>query len=162
MSAGKKKSKLMCMTTECKSFSWKFNRNCNEWRPHVSCGFKDLSEVVKEKNEKCAERINWFLNKIGDREQSDLWFGTPNYHQVEPEDEGDQQGNAMDTQVGGGHYKDMAIQPTEYNQKNNLGWCEGNIVKYASRHQHKNGLEDVKKIKHYAEMLAFLAYGEEI
>jgi hypothetical protein len=68
----------------------------------------------------------------------------------------------LNTQVGGGHYKDMAIQPTEYNQKNEVNWCEGNIIKYASRHHIKNGLEDVKKIKHYAELLAWIVYEEKI
>ena len=35
---------------------------------------------------------------------------------------------ATDKQIGGDHYKKMAIQPTEYIMKNKLGWCEGNIV----------------------------------
>ena len=48
--------------------------------------------------------------------------------------------SAFDTQEGGNHYKDMEIQPTEYNQRNKLGWCEGNIIKYVSRHKNKNGL----------------------
>jgi len=58
-----------------------------------------------------------------------------------------------DIQVGGQHYKDMAIQPTEYITKNKLGFIEGNIVKYISRWRYKNGLEDLKKIKHYVDLL---------
>lgn len=69
--------------------------------------------------------------------------------------------DALSTQVGGSHYKKMAIQPTEYSQKNKLNWCEGNIVKYASRHGSKNGAEDVRKIIHYAELLLLLDYGEK-
>lgn len=67
---------------------------------------------------------------------------------------------ALDTQVGGGHYKCMAIQPVEYILKNGLGYCEGNIVKYASRHKSKGGVEDVRKIIHYAQLLIELEYPE--
>lgn len=60
---------------------------------------------------------------------------------------------ALDTQVGGGHYKDMKIQPIEYTLGNNLGFCEGNVIKYISRYKNKNGIEDLKKAKHYIELL---------
>jgi len=70
--------------------------------------------------------------------------------------------DALSTQVGGNHYKDMAIQPTEYCQKNKLNTCESNIIKYASRHMNKGGIEDVKKIIHYARLLAKLDYGVEL
>ena len=69
---------------------------------------------------------------------------------------------ALGDQVGGNHYKDMAIQPTEYCQKNKLNTCESNIIKYASRHMNKGGIEDVKKIIHYARLLAKLDYGVEL
>lgn len=66
--------------------------------------------------------------------------------------------SAFESQVGGDHYKKCVIQPTEYNVKNNLGFCEGNIVKYITRHQDKNGAEDIKKIIHYCELLLELKY----
>lgn len=69
---------------------------------------------------------------------------------------------ALDVQVGGNHYKDMAIQPIEFTHKNNLNFCQGNIIKYATRYKAKNGVEDLKKVKHYAELLAQLEYGETI
>lgn len=62
-------------------------------------------------------------------------------------------------QVGGDHYKTMKIQPIEYILANDLGFCEANIVKYISRYKQKNGVQDVKKVIHYAEML--LAHLEE-
>jgi hypothetical protein len=61
--------------------------------------------------------------------------------------------SALDKQVGGSHYKDMAIQPIEYIHKNGLGFCEGNIVKYITRWKTKNGIEDLRKVIHYAELL---------
>lgn len=56
-------------------------------------------------------------------------------------------------QVGGGHYKEMSIQPVEFILANNLGFCEGNIVKYVSRWKAKNGIEDLKKARHYLDLL---------
>ena len=60
---------------------------------------------------------------------------------------------ALETQVGGDHYKDMQIQPIEYILKNNLGYCEANVVKYISRWQSKNGIEDLRKARHYIDLL---------
>jgi hypothetical protein len=56
-------------------------------------------------------------------------------------------------QVGGDHYKAMEIQPLEYIVKNDIGYLEGNVIKYVSRYQAKNGLEDLKKAKHYLNIL---------
>lgn len=60
---------------------------------------------------------------------------------------------AINEQIGGTHYRDKAIQPIEYILANDLGFCEGNVVKYVSRYKDKNGLEDLKKAKHYLEFL---------
>jgi hypothetical protein len=61
--------------------------------------------------------------------------------------------SALNKQVGGGHYKDKAIQPIIYIHANNLGFCEGNVVKYITRWREKNGLADLEKAKHYIELL---------
>jgi hypothetical protein len=61
--------------------------------------------------------------------------------------------NALDKQTGGNHYKDMAIQPAEYAEKNGLSLLEGNIVKYVSRWKKKGGLTDLQKIIHCAELI---------
>ena len=61
--------------------------------------------------------------------------------------------SAHKKQVGGDHYKRMAIQPSHYIVKNKLGWYEGNIVKYITRHSIKGGKQDVEKVIHYAELL---------
>lgn len=67
--------------------------------------------------------------------------------------------NALDVQVGGSHYKDCAIQPIEYIHANNLGFSEGNVVKYITRHRQKNGADDVRKVIHYCQLLLELEYG---
>lgn len=59
----------------------------------------------------------------------------------------------LNTQVGGGHYKCMAIQPVEYIHANQIPFIEGCIIKYATRWRNKNGIEDLKKIIHFTELL---------
>ena len=61
--------------------------------------------------------------------------------------------NALETQVGGDHYKTKAIQPVEYIHANGLGFCEGNVVKYVSRWREKNGVKDLEKARHYLDIL---------
>lgn len=60
---------------------------------------------------------------------------------------------ALERQVGGFHYKDMVIQPIEFILANELNFCEGNIIKYTCRYKQKGGIEDIKKVIHYAEIL---------
>ena len=69
--------------------------------------------------------------------------------------------NPLIAQEGGGHYKDRGIQPLEYTMKNNLSFCEGNVVKYISRYKSKNGIEDLAKVIHYALLAAYEEYGEQ-
>ena len=56
-------------------------------------------------------------------------------------------------QVGGNHYKKYKIQPVEFIVKNNIGFCEGNIIKYVLRFKEKGGVQDLEKAKHYIELL---------
>ena len=56
-------------------------------------------------------------------------------------------------QVGGDHYKKMAIQPAEFINKNKLLFAEGNAIKYICRHSSKGGIQDVDKAIHYLEMV---------
>lgn len=61
-------------------------------------------------------------------------------------------------QVGGTHYSKLEIQPTEYIQKNNLTFIEGNIIKYVTRHRHKHGKQDLLKALHYLQQLIEYEY----
>ena len=56
-------------------------------------------------------------------------------------------------QVGGSHYKNYKIQPIEFIIKNNIGFVEGNIIKYILRFKEKGGVQDLLKAKHYIELL---------
>jgi hypothetical protein len=61
--------------------------------------------------------------------------------------------SALDVQTGGSHYKDLKIQPVEYIHANGLGFCEGSVIKYISRWRAKNGIEDLKKARHFIDLL---------
>ena len=73
------------------------------------------------------------------------------------------EGSKLKEQVGGDHYSKLAIQPVEYINKNNLSYLAGNVVKYITRYKHKGKpLEDLKKAKHYVEMLIELEESDEL
>ena len=59
----------------------------------------------------------------------------------------------MTTQVGGDHYKKLAIQPVEYCHRNGLGFCESSVVKYVTRWRDKGGLKDLEKARHFIDLL---------
>jgi len=61
--------------------------------------------------------------------------------------------SANDIQVAGDHYKRQAVQPWDYIAANNLGFFEGNIVKYVTRWRGKGGVEDLRKARHYLDKL---------
>jgi hypothetical protein len=61
--------------------------------------------------------------------------------------------SALDKQESGTHYKDKGIQPIVYIHANNLGFCEGNVVKYVTRWRDKGGEADLRKAIHYLELL---------
>lgn len=61
--------------------------------------------------------------------------------------------SALSIQVGGGHYKDMKIQPVEYIHQNGIGFAEGCVIKYVSRWRAKGGVEDLKKARHFLDLL---------
>jgi len=61
--------------------------------------------------------------------------------------------SANETQIGGTHYKEKAIEPCDFIAANNLGYFEGNIVKYLSRWRTKGGVEDLLKARHYLDKL---------
>lgn len=55
-------------------------------------------------------------------------------------------------QVGGNHYKEYKIQPYKFISENNLSFFQGNVIKYVLRYLHKNGIQDLEKIKHYCDL----------
>lgn len=69
--------------------------------------------------------------------------------------------NAFDIQIGGNHYKDHAIQPLAFIEANNLSFAEGCVIKYLLRHKQKGGVEDLKKARHYIDLIIATQYGSK-
>jgi hypothetical protein len=63
--------------------------------------------------------------------------------------------SAFDTQVGGSHYKDKgsSMQPWAIIDAWGLNFYAGNVLKYILRHQYKDGVEDLKKARHYLDRM---------
>lgn len=61
--------------------------------------------------------------------------------------------SALDVQVGGDHYKKLAIQPMEYSMANKLDACQHTAIKYITRFRDKGGVADLEKAKHVIDML---------
>lgn len=71
------------------------------------------------------------------------------------------QQSALAVQVGGNHYKTLAIQPVEYCHRNGLGFCESSVVKYVTRWRAKNGVKDLEKAKHFIDLLIEMEGGAQ-
>ncbi len=56
-------------------------------------------------------------------------------------------------QIGGDHYSKLGIEPIQFIETNEMGYHEGNVVKYVSRWRSKNGMEDLKKAQWYINRL---------
>jgi len=60
------------------------------------------------------------------------------------------------------YYNSMKITPIDYITANELDFCSGNIVKYASRWNKKGTpVEDLRKIVEYANLLIGYQISEE-
>ena len=56
-------------------------------------------------------------------------------------------------QIGGNHYRNMVVQPSEFVNKNRLLFAEASAIKYICRHAAKGKQEDIHKAIHYLDML---------
>jgi len=55
-------------------------------------------------------------------------------------------------QVGGNHYERLKIEPVKIFKAFNFNWFQGEILKYTSRFQYKNGDQDLNKAIHISQM----------
>lgn len=141
-------------------FLYSFTTNGKLWKLYEG----ECEEVFPAPNEKLMDVINTDLKKEECRSSyCECEEGKCSGGKVDRRvDKMEKKESVLDIQHGGSHYKDKGIQPIEYITANNLGFCEGNIVKYASRHQDKNGAEDIRKVIHYAQFILKFQYGEDI
>lgn len=130
---------IECDNMPCRWWDSEEPRNCQNWNPLKSCGFINKTSVnlapIGVAPVVDYDKIEAFFNEVKDDT------------------------SVLHSQVGGGHYKDLAIQPIEFCQLNEFNMCESSIIKYVVRHKNKNGLEDLKKARHFLEILMELEYG---
>ena len=69
---------------------------------------------------------------------------------------------ANEEQHGGRHYIIKPIQPWDYIIANQMGYLEGNIIKYISRYKDKGGIDDLIKASHYLEKLIEVTINERV
>lgn len=65
---------------------------------------------------------------------------------------------ALDMQIGGSHYKEMAVQPVQVAQQYGLDFCSASVLKYISRHRKKGGRQDLLKALHFMSLRADVGY----
>lgn len=72
--------------------------------------------------------------------------------------------SALDTQVGGGHYREGGIQPVQYIEANDLRFLEASVVKRVTRHNRATGKgrQDIEKAIHELQLLLELRYAEPV
>lgn len=71
---------------------------------------------------------------------------------------------ALGEQVGGSHYKDMAIQPWQAMEawltpEEYRGYHKGTAVAYIARERQKGGLQDIEKAIHHLQRLLEVQHG---
>jgi len=68
--------------------------------------------------------------------------------------------SALDTQVGGNHYRNGTIQPVQFIEANRLQYLEAVVVKRVTRHNQPGGKgrQDIEKAIHELQLLLELRY----
>ena len=74
--------------------------------------------------------------------------GLQKFHPVENE-----VSHVKSAQIGGSHYQKGALQPWDIFLAWDLDPWAANVVKYILRFPYKNGVEDLRKAKHYIDFL---------
>lgn len=152
------------------------------WIPHTPgdpcpCGADDKVEVKlrdgDEPGEWCAEKYNWSLTPSNGR-QIIAWrphkpaistisaaTSTISGSSSTITDGSSTISGPLTQQIGGDHYKGLAIQPAEFATRNKLSFLEGCVIKRVCRHRAKNGAEDIRKAMHELALILELEYGEK-
>ena len=123
--------------------------------PHMS-GKWSVAAGDKTKLE-CAGSTIWVrwvgMNPVYDGETGTRWIeGKAVQQGVEPP-KCPPAPDVWQTQEGGTHYTDMAIQPLQFSMANKLDPMQHTIVKYVTRFRAKNGIEDLRKAKQTIDLL---------
>jgi hypothetical protein len=89
-------------------------------------------------------------------------YACPNCRNIvdSPEDDLNKSASAFNTQVGGNHYKQYAIQPYEFFFRNKIPHHKAAIIRRILRYDHETGmgLADLEKIEHEIKLIKELEY----
>lgn len=164
----------------CASVPYSYFVEANEHNEETQEAIKEVKQIMKENNtfytiggkeyklaqelhsedpcDNCAFKNDELLCDEAGNHCVNITDGYFVLHDKNEESKGDM--SALNKQEGGDHYKNLKIQPVEYITANNMSFLEGNVIKYISRHSMKNGIEDIKKVIHYCELILQLQYKE--
>ena len=113
---------------------------------------EEAGRVYAEEHNRIMDQEMWDRYRAKDQETWDIYMKSK-YSDIVSDGGLDPRNSALDVQIGGGHYKDYAIQPVEFIHKNKIPYIEGCAIKYLCRWREKGGIEDLKKVKHYIDLL---------
>jgi hypothetical protein len=123
----------------------------NDSDPRIEA-LENAARVYAEAQNQRVDQEIWDRYRDKDQEIWDRYMKSK-YSDVVSDGGLDPRNSALDVQIGGGHYKSYAIQPVEFIHKNKIPYIEGCAIKYLCRWREKGGIEDLKKVKHYIDLL---------
>src|SRR5690606_4389657 len=110
--------------------------------------YYDLRELIQERGYLAVANNNAGAGKISFYHLNGLWnekdfrlYSLPSNERLD------------NAQVGGDHYKKHKFSPWDIIDEYQLDFYAGNIIKYVLRAKDKNGVEDLKKARHYIDKL---------
>lgn len=65
-------------------------------------------------------------------------------------------------QVSHPHHYNKGIERWDYTISHDMGFLDGNVIKYVTRFRHKNGLQDLHKAKEYLDKLIEVESSKEM
>ena len=113
---------------------------------------QNAGRVYAEERNRITDQEIWDRYRAKDQETWDIYMKSK-YSDIVSDGGLDPRDSALDVQIGGGHYKSYAIQPVEFIHKNKIPYIEGCAIKYLCRWREKGGIEDLRKVKHYIDLL---------
>lgn len=118
---------------------------------HSDLGPDDKNLWEKLHSHVCQEMLNKEIQEMlygPDFTLEDYFKGLQKFHPVE-----DEVKHVKSAQVGGTHYQNGALQPWDIFLAWKLDPWAANVVKYILRFPFKNGIEDLRKARHYIDFL---------
>ena len=104
--------------------------DCNE-ADCKECPFGKMCDATEGENEKFAEMLRVFVEENSENEDN---VNSPNRYKLA----------GLDVEVI--DVIRASMSPEEFK-----GYCKGNVIKYVTRENKKNGMEDLRKAKKYLE-----------